>query len=195
MESGRGFEWPCWRSYCVLNLIKLHFWTKLHIILWYIKVKKLYAHIEKGTVTWSWNRDASGWQICYPHPVEKGWGLSKAAASHRIECECSAAYHIGRVGRDPLLPNQGHPGTNAYGSLLKLEGHEFQFDTFYCFSNDRVWPPVTILVSIPRASSFDLDIWDGLDKIRRRQWHPTPVLLPGKSHWGRSLEGCSPWGR
>ena len=29
----------------------------------------------------------------------------------------------------------------------------------------------------------------------RRQWHPTPVLLPGKSHGRRSLLGCSPWGR
>ena len=28
----------------------------------------------------------------------------------------------------------------------------------------------------------------------RRQWHRTPVLLPGKSHGWRSLEGCSPWG-
>ena len=31
--------------------------------------------------------------------------------------------------------------------------------------------------------------------IRRRQWHPTPVLLPGKSHGWRSLLGGSPWGR
>ena len=30
---------------------------------------------------------------------------------------------------------------------------------------------------------------------RRRQWHPTSVLLPGKSHGWRSLAGCSPWGR
>ena len=28
------------------------------------------------------------------------------------------------------------------------------------------------------------DIW-------RRQWHPIPVLLPGKSHGRRSLVGCS----
>ena len=28
---------------------------------------------------------------------------------------------------------------------------------------------------------------------RRRQWHLTPVLLLGKSHGRRSLEGCSPW--
>ena len=40
-----------------------------------------------------------------------------------------------------------------------------------------------------------------LDKIsnlahyfRRRRWHPTPVLSPGKSHGRRSLVGCSPWG-
>ena len=29
---------------------------------------------------------------------------------------------------------------------------------------------------------------------QRRQWHPTPVLLPGKSHGQRSLVGCSPCG-
>ena len=29
----------------------------------------------------------------------------------------------------------------------------------------------------------------------RRQWHPTPVLLPGKSHGWRSPVCCSPWGR
>ena len=30
--------------------------------------------------------------------------------------------------------------------------------------------------------------------LQRRQWHPTPVLLPGKSHGQSSLVGCSPWG-
>ena len=32
-------------------------------------------------------------------------------------------------------------------------------------------------------------------KERRRKWHPTPEVLPGKSHGWRSLVGCSPWGR
>ena len=27
--------------------------------------------------------------------------------------------------------------------------------------------------------------------FQRRQWHPTPVLLPGKSHGWRSLVGCT----
>ena len=39
-------------------------------------------------------------------------------------------------------------------------------------------------------SSFLIYIW----VVQRRQWHPTPVLLPGKSHGQRSLVGCSPWG-
>ena len=32
------------------------------------------------------------------------------------------------------------------------------------------------------------------DMQQRRQWQPTPVFLPGKSHGLRSLVGCSPWG-
>ena len=28
----------------------------------------------------------------------------------------------------------------------------------------------------------------------RRKWQPTPVFLPGESHWQRSLMGCSPRG-
>ena len=42
--------------------------------------------------------------------------------------------------------------------------------------------------------------WQGRDKasfiacVRRRQWHPTPVLLPAKSHGRRTLVGCSPSG-
>ena len=31
--------------------------------------------------------------------------------------------------------------------------------------------------------------------LRRRRWHPIPVVLPRKSHGRRSLLGCSPWGR
>ena len=36
---------------------------------------------------------------------------------------------------------------------------------------------------------------DSLETVQRRRWHPTPVLLPGKSHGWRSPVGCSPWGR
>ena len=39
------------------------------------------------------------------------------------------------------------------------------------------------------------NIRDTKGTFRRRQWHPTPVLLLGKSHGQRSLLGCNPWGR
>ena len=38
-------------------------------------------------------------------------------------------------------------------------------------------------------------IWQKSKDTQRRQWHPTPVLLPRKSHGWRSLLGCHPWGR
>ena len=31
--------------------------------------------------------------------------------------------------------------------------------------------------------------------FQKRQWQPTPILLPGKSHGQRSLVGCRLWGR
>ena len=42
--------------------------------------------------------------------------------------------------------------------------------------------------TLSSLATSHVDVW-------RRQWHPTPVLLPGKSHGWRSLAGCSPWGR
>ena len=52
----------------------------------------------------------------------------------------------------------------------------------------------------PMVSGYRCDwkclCWQtGSSREIRRQWHPTPVLLPGKFHrWG-SLVGCSPWDR
>ena len=56
---------------------------------------------------------------------------------------------------------------------------------------------VIILVPCPWGSL----VWWGEGLLgpqnppQRRQWQPTPVLLPGESHGWRSLGGCSPWGR
>ena len=45
------------------------------------------------------------------------------------------------------------------------------------------------------ASPLSSFIKRSLRPTGRRQWQPTPVLLPGKSHGQRSLVGCSPWSR
>ena len=44
------------------------------------------------------------------------------------------------------------------------------------------------------VSHYSFDLHSANDKWQRRQWHPTPVLVPGKSLGRRSLVGCSPWG-
>ena len=41
---------------------------------------------------------------------------------------------------------------------------------------------------------FLLKLYYFSNSTRRRQWHPTPVLLPGKSHGWRRLVGCCLWG-
>ena len=54
---------------------------------------------------------------------------------------------------------------------------------------------LVLLKSLSYRAFYSNKIIQQLVVTWRRQWHPTPVLLPGKSHGQRSLEGCSPWGR
>ena len=44
------------------------------------------------------------------------------------------------------------------------------------------------------SDSFPIWLCLWVHYYQRRQWQPTPVLLPGKSPGRRSLVGCSPWG-
>ena len=63
---------------------------------------------------------------------------------------------------------------------MKIFWH-FNFAFFLFFSSNYAEPELAFLHK-------------SITDFRRRQWHPTPVLLPGKSHGWRSLVGCSPWG-
>ena len=51
----------------------------------------------------------------------------------------------------------------------------------------QMWEPHYPEIDQGNIKQDIVDAW-------RRQWHPTPVLSPGKSHGRRSLGGCSPWG-
>ena len=69
------------------------------------------------------------------------------------------------------------------------------FPDFPCSNIISVKPFVTALYKIATFSLFFAVFASISSILRRRQWHPTPVLLPGKSCGRRSLVGCSPWGR
>ena len=64
---------------------------------------------------------------------------------------------------------------------------------------DKQQPIINVCIILTQKCIIRLIHQLSIDKqqpiIRRRQWHPTPVLLPGKSHGRRSLVGCNPWGR
>ena len=66
------------------------------------------------------------------------------------------------------------------------------------FSPVRMLRNKEIKMIYTRTRSADTGTWTCFHShypVLRRQWHPTPVLFPGKSHGRRSLVGCSPWGR
>ena len=68
----------------------------------------------------------------------------------------------------------------------------------WCWSHDSLIGPQRSLLRCDGQAFIFLYssvIRYGLAQEWRRRWHPTPVLLPGKSHGRRSLVGCSPWGR
>ena len=54
--------------------------------------------------------------------------------------------------------------------------------------------PISLLVMRNLLYIYESSFLIYIRVVQRRQWHPTPVLLPGKSHGQRSLVGCSPWG-
>ena len=60
-----------------------------------------------------------------------------------------------------------------------------EFSLSVPFKNSCICHCFTVSVKICRH------LWENTEKA----WHPTPVLLPGKSHGRRSLVGCSPWRR
>ena len=76
------------------------------------------------------------------------------------------------------LPNASHPGDleNEEGGGRGCKAYWDKFG-FLVLQTD-------ILILVPN-----------MVLVRRRQWDPTPVLLPRKSHGWKSLVGCSPWGR
>ena len=48
--------------------------------------------------------------------------------------------------------------------------------------------------AMPKNVRTTVQLYSSHTSLWRRQWQPTPVRLPGKSHGWKSLEGCSPWG-
>ena len=115
-------------------------------------------------------------------------------------------------------------GSSSFSSVVKLSyGHQVKYDviaksilagktqfyikdeTFDYRLNQIYSPPIRERVAkirgkvdisfTPNEQVYELHLYIRRTLTGRRQWHPTPVLLPGKSPGQGSLVGCSPWGR
>ena len=62
-----------------------------------------------------------------------------------------------------------------------------QIHNFFRFLDPREFGLLIFAYVLPWNIGLYAILW-------RRQWQPTPVFLPGKSHGRKSLMGCSPWG-
>ena len=77
-----------------------------------------------------------------------------------------------------------HPFLDSFGASSRIIRQFWITGMLICFT--------VILLSL----SYKFTYLGGSQYIyRRRQWHPTLVLLPRKSHGRRSLVSCNPWGR
>src|SRR5574337_1199174 len=115
-----------------------------------------------------------------------------------------------------MSKSQDHPSAPGPSILYPASNLDWRFISymilymFQCHSPKSSPPPspteskrlfhtsVSLLLSRIQGYHYHLSkfhIYALVYCIQRRQWHPTPVLLPGKSHGWRSLVGCSPWGR
>ena len=78
------------------------------------------------------------------------------------------------------------PGLGRYPG--EGSGNPLQYSCLENSMDRGAWWVTVHGVAKSQTQLIRLGLW-------RRQWHPTPVLLPGKSHGWRSLVGCSPWNR
>ena len=108
--------------------------------------------------------------------------------AYKINCPCSAA---GKESTCNVGDLDSFPGLGR--SLGKGKGYPFQYSGLEnCIVHE-------VTKSWTWLSNFHFRPWSimlalfAMDFFWRR-WHPTPVLLPGKSHGWRNLVGCSPWG-
>ena len=77
----------------------------------------------------------------------------------------------------------------------QIDGETMEMVRDFVFWGSKITADGDCSHEIKRLLLLGRKVMTNLDSIWRRQWHPTPVLLPGKSHGRRSLVGCSPWGR
>ena len=129
-----------------------------------------------------------------PHKQRSLWGL-QSIGSHRVKHNW-----IDMVWTHTKFMFQCYPPNLSHHLLLQPCPHSWVFFFFYIeFYELFVILQINSLFVVSFASIFSHSVRclfvSFIVSFWRRQWQPTPVLLPGKSHGRSSLVGCRSWGR
>ena len=169
-------------------------WIKLiYIRHWYRKTLMCLRINKSPTIvrTYWVNKLFWVWKLNFEEPSHKHWeglgalrGMGVGGTANqktKLPNNCQT-YHQKQVRKHNLL------------DAIYIFWNYWQHNTlnFSIFTGYSKHPG--ILFCIARLRQLEV-MCNLLPPCQRRQWHPTPVLLPGKSHGRRSLVGCSPWGR
>ena len=169
-----------------------------------------------------WTGEPGGLQSIGSHRVGHDWRNTThmhtpQEDSVRLEklSLCTTTRESPRADKDPVPPKR-----NLRRTLKKWHEWKFEYKLILCLCTNyflictiyyqKTLPLIYICFTIllitmnlkkfyftefySSTYSFNKYLSSPIMVSRRRQWHPTPVLLPGKSHGRRSLVGYSPWG-
>ena len=195
-RSSGIWDWAAW-AFCCLSLLS---WFPAHRLLGHFHCDVFPSH--SASTVWVFTK--FGFCSAWP-PLRGGWAEVASARLHPS--------HIRYVGRlcnflISVSPQQRFEMADQCYSLVtaqhfirqakkstpsRCEGGPTPKERpkHYFLYSFLLWLVSWFLILYSRTLWFIHSICNS----QRRQWHPTPVLLPGKSHGWRSLVGCSPWGR
>ena len=121
------------------------------------------------------------------------WTTGTAQGHHSSPSHVSLAVNLVNRELQPyVLPSQKACFLVVFRQCTSIVSLCFTRHPAACSCNPDSANACHIPVPVPSVSK---EMCPAMQLLWRRQWHPTPVLWPGKSHGQRNLEGCSPWDR
>ena len=123
----------------------------------------------------------SHWPPCWLRNTKDFFSIRSFGFSMSLPGCSSCQTHFNQVSAEMLSPPT-QPVWNKY--FLQTAQRQITF--------------IPLFFVVHCGSHYHLKLYhlcaDSSTVRRRRQWQPTPALLPGKSHGWGSLVGCSGWG-
>ena len=118
---------------------------------------------------------------CQEQGLLPGFG---AQASRCGDFSCWGAQTLGRVSKGSSGPRDWTHASHIAGRPSETRGNP-------------TWIITKLMAQTLKNLSSMQEVWFNpwvRNILWKREWQPTPVFLPGKSHGKRSLVGYSPWG-